>query len=277
MKKILPLLLGICLLLLPSLIFAEFAESPLVPKKIGVLELENKTRFPLIGSPAADAIMVYLLQAKSCDVIEREYLNQAFIQDGLKPKGVMDPASVSSVGKKLGLDYILMGSIVSAQAQTTPAHWQQVRMGSMMVPQWVQGYSSSSAKFEVMMVDVKTSQIVWHGNYTGYSRTADVLDALKDGGHETVHRMYKFIPLQGSITKVENGKVYIDLGKINGIAPKDTFILVKSSNSANTDNNAENKKSVKLKVVEVSDSSCIAVLKDDTTVIEIGNTVIKSF
>jgi len=272
MKKILPLLVGICLLLLPSLIFAEIAESPSVPKKIGVLELENKTRFPLIGSPGADAIMVYLLQAKSCDVIEREYLNQAFIQDGLNPKGVMDPASVSSVGMKLGLDYILMGSIVSAQAQTTPAHWQQVRMGNMMVPQWVQGYSSSSAKFEVMMVDVKTSQIVWHGNYTGYSRTANVLDALKDGGHETVHRMYNFIPLQGLVTKVENAKVSINLGKINGIAPKDTFIL-KSSNSAKTDN----KKSIKLKVVEVSDSSCIAELKDDTTIVAIGNTVIKSF
>lgn len=273
MKKI--LLLSICLFLLPNMIFAE---SPLVQKKVGVIELENKTKFPLVGSPGADAITAYLLKAKSCDVIERDYLSQAFIQDGLKPKGVMDPAIVSTIGMKLGLDYILMGSIVSARAETTPAHWQQVQMGKMMVPQFVQGYSSSSAKLEVMMVDVKTSQIVWSGNYTGHSNTANVLDALQDAGHETVHRIYNFIPLQGSITKVEKGQIHIDLGKVNGIAPKDTLILAVSNNSANTDDKKENKKKVKLKVTEVSDSSCIAVLKDDDTVnIEIGNIVIKSF
>jgi hypothetical protein len=274
MKKIVPLLLVIFLLLLPILIFAE---SPALPKKIGVLEFENKTQFPLIGSPAADAIMVHLLQAKSCDVIEREYLNQTFIQNGLKPKGVMDPAIVSSIGTQLGLDYILMGSIVSAQTHTTPAHWQQVKMGKMMVPQFVQGYSYSNAKFEAMMVDVKTSQIVWNESYTGHSGNADILDALKDGGHETIHRIYKFIPLQGSITKIESGKIYINLGKENGIVPKDTFILAKLDNSTRADNKTESKKTIKLKVIEVSDSSCIAVAKDDTAVIETGNTVVKSF
>ncbi|SFL56268.1 CsgG/HfaB family protein [Pelosinus propionicus] len=267
MKKLLLLAVGICLLLLPNL---SFAEAPIAPKKIGVLELENKTQFPLTGESAADAIMVHLLQAKSCDVIEREYLNQTFIQNGLQPKGVIDPAIISSVGNQLGLDYILMGNIVSAKTKTTPARWQQVKMGQMRVPQLVPGYSNSYADFEVMLVDVKTSKIVWNGNYTGSSGTADVRDALKDGGRQTVRRIYNFIPLQGSITKIDGNKIHINLGKENGIGPKDTFTLAKQNNAI------DSKKPTKLKVLEVSELSCIAILKDTNRVIETGDIVIKS-
>lgn len=267
MKKLLLLAIGICLVLLPNL---GFAEAPLVPKKIGVLELENKTQFPLAGELAADAIMVHLLQAKSCDVIEREYLNQTFIQNALKPKGVLDPALVSSVGNQLGLDYILMGSVAAAKTNTTPARWQQVKMGQMRVPQFVPGYSNSYADFEVMLVDVKTSKIVWNGNYTGTSSTADVRDAVKDGGRQTVRRIYSFIPLQGSVTKIDGNKIHINLGKENGIGPKDTFTLAKQNQAI------DSKKATKLKVLEVSELSCIAMLKDTNTVIETGDVVIKS-
>lgn len=246
-------------------------EKPVVfvPKKIGVIEFENQiVRDGALGGAAADAITASLLKINSTDVIERAYLNEAFTQNGVtRVKGVIDPVMVSTVGASLGLDYVIMGNVVGASTRTTPAHWVQVKMGKMSVPQYVAGHSSSNAKIDIMLIDVKTAKVVFTEKINGSSANASVLDALLDAGRVGVKHVYKFMPLQGVVTKLEGDKVFLNLGKENKIDVKNKFMVEGSVNG---------KEPLWLEVVKVNDTDCAAVVKGNGGIVKVGDVATKS-
>ena len=260
-----------CLILLTNV---TFAEPPLTPKKIGVLELENKTKDPKLGNLASAAIMVHLLKTKSSEVIDLETLTQAFVQQGAPAKGIVDPAIVASIGKAQGLEYIIMGNVVSTSSYTTLGYWLPTAYG----PIFIMGQSGCSATFEVMMVDVKTAQIVWTETYDGkVTGTTDLSAAIGNGGYQTARRIYKFTPLQGTIIKIDDEKIHIDLSTNNGITNGDLFSPV-IPGIPSPAAGEEKKQSIILKVIEVGDTYCVAELKKGKAKdIQIGTTVSKHF
>lgn len=274
MKKLLLLFVLILHLLVMSsaTVFAE--TSPTVPKKIGVLELDNKTIHPQLGKLAAAAMMVHLLKVNSCDIMDQEVLKETFLDQGQSAKGIVDPAIASSIGLKLGLDYIIMGNVVSANSHYQAGYWIKTKAG----PQFVQPSYSCSGKFEVMMLDVKSSQIVFHETFTGSSnQTTDLQAAMEDGGYQTARRIYKFIPLLGTITQIEGSNFHINLNEVNGIKKGDLF----SPYNPNIIIDGKDKKagpSVVLKVIEVNETDCVAVLsKGNPNDIKLGTSVSKHF
>ena len=270
-QMLISLIIFQCLMLLTSI---ALAEPPQTPKKIGVLEFENKTKEPKLGTLASAAIMVHLLKTKSSEVIDLETLTQAFVQRGEPARGVIDPAIAASVGKDQGLDYIIMGNVVSASAYTTPGYWLPTAYG----PVFVMGQSGCSVKFEALMVDVKTAQIVWTETYAGNAGgTTDLSAAIADGGYQTARRIYRFTPLQGTIIKIDGEKIYINLSSNNGIVTDDSFSPV-IPGTPTPAAGEEKKQSVLLKVTEVSDTYCVAELKKGTLKdVPIGTTVSKHF
>lgn len=253
------------------------AEAAVALKKVGVLELENKTLYPNLGKMGSAAITVHLLKNRSCDILPQEELAAAFEQRGVKPKGVVDPAVVSSIGEAAGLDYIITGSIVGVKAYSTPGYWRQTKFG----PQYVQGNSGSSANLELMMIDAKTAQIVWMGKVEGrVSGTTAYADAIEDGGYQTVRQLYRFMPLQGSIVGVVGEKYKIDLNMNDAIGNGD--LLSPAFPAAPTPAaGAEKKQAVILKVVEVNDTYCIAEVKKGNAEVlkevKVGTLVSKHF
>jgi len=260
-----------CLILLTNV---TFAEPPLTPKQIGVLELENKTKDPKLGNLASAAIMVHLLKTKSSEVMDLEPLTQAFVQQGAPAKGIVDPAIVASIGKSQGLEYIIMGNVVSTSSYITPSYWLPTTYGSI----FIMGQSGCSATLEVMMVDVKTAKIVWAETYDGkVTGTTDLSAAIGDGGYQTARRIYKFTPLQGTIIKIDGEKIHIDLSTNNGIANGDLFSPV-IPGTPTPAAGEEKKQSVILKVIEVGDTYCVAEFKKGNAKdIQIGTTVSKHF
>lgn len=273
-RLILACIIAIQLFVIGSSSTVSAAEVPSVPKKIGVLELDNKTIQPRLGNLAAAAMMVHLLKLNSCDIVDQDVLNQTFEQLGQRPKGVVDPAIASAIGSKIGLDYIIMGNIVSAESRYRPGYWNQTKYG----PQYVQPTYFCSAKFEVMLLDVKESRIIWNETYIGRSNaTTDLEAAMEDGGYQTARRIYQFIPLLGSITQIDGNKFHINLGLANGIKNGDLF----SPSVPNVPTVGKEKKAEPafvLKVIEVNDTDCIAVLsKGKLTDIKPETVVSKQF
>lgn len=271
MKKIV-LLCIITFQLLAGTVFA--AEAPFTPKKIAILNLENATVYPQLGNLASAAIMVHLLKTSSCEIMDQDVLNQAFLQQGQDPNGIIPPDIVSAVGAKLNLDYVIMGSVGSATSYYRAGYWRQTKYG----PQYTPPSASCSAAFNIMMIDVQTSKIIWHESFPGASNsTTELQAAMEDGGYQTARRIYPFIPLLGSITQAEGNKFHINLSHANGIRAGDLFSPADSA-PPSSDKKKKAAPSIVLKVVEVGDTDCVAVLtKGKAADIQPGTTVSKHF
>lgn len=238
-----------------------------VAKKVGVLEFENQTKKAALGSAAADSIMARLMYLGSTEVLDRSYFLKEIAANGSKQtKGIFDPAWISAVAEKFNLDFVIMGNVTSSYSQTTPSRWTQVKMGQCYVPQFVPGYSSSSVDLEVLLLDVHSAKIVATEKIHSTSSTESVIDAMGNAGDDTVKRIYRFIPLQGKITKIEGERVTINLGKLNQVFAKMQFTLDQTTTQ-------EQKKLPRMEVVSVSDQECIAVLKNKNTIVKIGDPV----
>ncbi len=86
-----------------------FAAMPIV----AVMDLENKSSWAgsEIGSGMADMLVTELMGTKRVKVIEREQLKKVMEEQQLGMSGMITPQTAAQIGKLLGCQYIITGSI----------------------------------------------------------------------------------------------------------------------------------------------------------------------
>lgn len=106
----------ICLAFTVMLILAFSSSGFLQAKpRIAVVNFENKSTWywwgERLGEAAADVFVTELLQSGNFSVIEREKLNAVLAEQGLGASGAVTPQTAAQIGKLLGVQYILTGSV----------------------------------------------------------------------------------------------------------------------------------------------------------------------
>lgn len=100
-----------CLLVLA---FSSSGFSQAKPR-VAVIDFENKSTWywwgERLGEAAADVFVTELLQSGKFSVIEREKLNAVLAEQGLGASGAVTPQTAAQIGKLLGVQYILTGSV----------------------------------------------------------------------------------------------------------------------------------------------------------------------
>src|SRR5690348_14851075 len=82
-------------------------------RRIGVVSFENKAPYAQarIGNTATDILITELTKSGKFIVVEREKLDKLLEEQKMGQTGVIDPATAAQVGKVLGLNAIVTGSI----------------------------------------------------------------------------------------------------------------------------------------------------------------------
>lgn len=142
------------------------------------------------GDAAADAMTQYLV-GYGADVVERSRLQAILNEQQMGSSGTLDPATVRKVGKILGVDAIIVGSV----SDLTPSRSYVVQSGANVVVGAVtpiQGRnvynvggvpgvpdshilaSAATVGLTARMVDVETASILWSGmmNYEGFDTSS---------------------------------------------------------------------------------------------------------
>ncbi len=100
------------LLIIIMLIFSPYILFAGLPR-ISVMALENKTGWRAydIGNGMADMLVTALAKTKKFKVIERSELKKVLEEQNLGLSGAVTPQSAAKIGKLLGVQYIIIGSI----------------------------------------------------------------------------------------------------------------------------------------------------------------------
>lgn len=165
MKRACTLILCACLALVlaASLAFAAGTEGHGKPR-IAVIEFTSKAENQWYGwwhqngaSAAQDVMVTELVKSRKFVVIEREKINAILQEKGLTLGGDVDPKTAMQIGKLLGLNYLLTGSVTEYGNTDVGAHGS----GFRGIPGFGAGKRKFVAALNARLINVSTGEIVW--------------------------------------------------------------------------------------------------------------------
>ncbi|HEV7519358.1 MAG TPA: CsgG/HfaB family protein [Thermoanaerobaculia bacterium] len=147
--------------LVPSLAVAKGAKEGSTKPRIAVIEFKNKAdnQWWYHGGAAAaqDVFVTELVKSGKFRVVEREQLQALMEEKHLSLSGDVDPSTAVKVGKLLGLNYILTGSVTEYGITDKGAHGG----GFRGLPGFSAGKRDFVAAINARLIDTSTGEIVW--------------------------------------------------------------------------------------------------------------------
>lgn len=175
MKRLLAL--AVCAALAAAVLAAPAAFAADKPS-IAVLEIKNKADNQYWwhggGEAAQDVFVTELVKSGKYRVIERERINAIMQEKGLTVSGDIDPATAMQIGKLLGADYMLAGSVTEYGQDTAEASGRSI--GGL--PSFGVGKKNFTAAMDARVFNVSTGEIVWADS----SRHTDSAVKVRVGG-----------------------------------------------------------------------------------------------
>jgi curli biogenesis system outer membrane secretion channel CsgG len=111
----------------------------------------------------ADALASELVKKKKFRMIERNRIDILLEEIKFQQTGLVDPATAAQIGKQLGAEAYILGSVVSVSARD---EWRSVKFAEKTT-RWV------DVEAEAKLVDVQTGEILASGRAMGKSKTAE--------------------------------------------------------------------------------------------------------
>jgi curli biogenesis system outer membrane secretion channel CsgG len=214
---------------------ASLAAAQAKPR-IAVMNFENNSTWTWwgdnLGKAAADELVTNLVNGGTFTVIERAQLESVLAEQRLGGSGAVSAATAAKVGKVLGVQFILTGSITQFSIETTRAGFRGIG-GS---------YSNAESKLDVRLISTETAEILaameGQGNKrmgggffrgAGAERTFDqgaASEALRPAVEQVVQKIQAqagklagAMPQAptGQIVGAKGGQYYINRGETAGV------------------------------------------------------------
>jgi len=267
----------IVLLFLPLFLYAK-------KPRIAIIDFENKTGSTYghweIGEGIADMLATALVKSGKFDVFERQKMEAIIKEQKLGLTGLVTPESAAKLGKILGVQYIVVGSVNQFGQKTERAKAFGISVDTL----------TARVATDVRIINVESSRIIaaedGKGEETATGVSVDNADILptelefgSKGFDETIigkatkkcvnnlvdkiSKIFEGQPVEGKIMKIDGKKVYINLGKDSGISTGQTFIVMRKGEELIDPDigeslGSEDKEIGKVKIVEIKDKFCIA-------------------
>ena len=171
----------------PNLVSA--ADKSTKPR-IAVIEFKNKAdnQWWYHGGAEAsqDVFVTELVKSGKFRVVEREQLAALMQEKGLTLSGDVDPSTAVKVGKLLGVNYLLTGSVTEYGAQKKGAHGR----GLGGLPGFNVGKTTFTAALNARLIDTSTNEIVWADEARSEESHSNVDVGGFGGGVENDERMF---------------------------------------------------------------------------------------
>jgi curli biogenesis system outer membrane secretion channel CsgG len=135
-------------------------DQPSKPR-IAVIEFKNKAdnQWWYHGGAEAmqDVFVTELVKSGKFRVVEREQLQALMAEKNLSLSGDVDPNTAVQIGKLLGVNYLLTGSVTEYGVTDKGAHGRSIGR----IPGFAAGKRSFVAAVNARLIDTSTGEIAW--------------------------------------------------------------------------------------------------------------------
>lgn len=124
--------------------------------RIAVLEFENATSNRIfgdqLGEAASDELTTQLVKSGAFSVIERRQIADILAEQSTGMSGAIDPATAARIGKILGVQYVLLGSISQFSIDQKSGGIGRLNLSA--------SFAEAESKLDVRVVNTTTAEIV---------------------------------------------------------------------------------------------------------------------
>lgn len=164
------------------------------------------------------------LLTKRFDLVERSQLSAVLGEGKLQNSGLVDDATAVSLGKQVGVKFVILGSYSGTMDRTVESY--QGRYGPVY-----NVFFPAKMTLNLRMVNVETGKIEEAFEASGASKAKDtshgLAELMRDLSVKLDRQVSNAFPVSGYLIKVLNEKeALIDLGKKDGVAEGDSFFLM---------------------------------------------------
>ncbi|MEW6230122.1 MAG: CsgG/HfaB family protein, partial [Bacillota bacterium] len=209
------------------------AQAPPPSKiRVAVMDFRDETNHPqwAVGRGMRVEFETRLVQTGQFEVIERDRLEQIMQEQGFGATGLVDPSSAAQIGKLLGVQAMIMGSVTKFDIQTS----------RISVP--ILGSVASSeavVAISIRVVDTNTGSIKLAEMAEGKESQANISltlegmppmafgssnfqntilgKATSKAVDQLIGKVMQLFPVEGYVVKVVGDKVYTNLGRAQGV------------------------------------------------------------
>jgi len=208
-------------------------------KRIAVIDFEDRSGWGHnIGSGLADMLVTDLVKSKKFMVIEREELSRVLEEQGLGMSGAVTPQSAAQVGKLLGVELIVTGSVSEFGEKKSGLGGSvgklgiggkftkrkaravvDVRMvntttGEIILAEKAEGEDGSTGLDNISVSDIDFGNpTYWDNTILGKASRKAIDKCVK-----SITKAMDKVPWQGKIIKVDDdGTIYMKPGSAGGV------------------------------------------------------------
>ncbi|MFH1541314.1 MAG: CsgG/HfaB family protein [Elusimicrobiota bacterium] len=193
-------------------------------KKISVVEFENKTAYGQrrLGTAASDVLLTELGKSDKFILVERAKLDKIMEEQKLQTTGIVDANTVAQMGKILGLDAIVVGSISQFGVKTGGSDYFLTQSKQQV----------AECTVDIRVIEVETGKILYIDSGKGIAKSSkgSFLGMGTKGGYdETLEgealraSIAKFVdniinkinarPWSCRVAEVDGDSIYLDAGQ----------------------------------------------------------------
>ena len=231
-RGIIPLIL---ILIISSLLFAQGKAKV----RIAVVNFENKSHWywwgDRLGEAAADVFVTDLLDTGKFSVIEREKLETVLKEQNLGASGLVTPETAAKVGRLLGVQYILTGSITEFAISRTGGGFRGFGVGvtTGKVVLNARLINTTTGEIELAaeaankkrLVGARVKNASFYQSYN-YGLANEVMHpAVEKIVAKIVEKVGNLsqLSVKGKVIKVSGANLYINIGSNWGVKVGDVF------------------------------------------------------
>lgn len=220
-----------------------------IKKRVAVFVFEDKTDHHYywwnrksVGEGISDMLTTALVKSGNYQVIERQELDQILNEQQLGASGMVTPQSAAAMGKVLGVELAVMGSVsefgykksdvggrikrfgLGVQTQTAvvglDCRMVNTTTGEIITSESVRKEKSAKGiKVHTANIDFKSKK-AFDESLVGKAAREAINDVVK-----LIDKNAKKIPWQAKVITVKNDLVFINAGAISGVKVGDTFFI----------------------------------------------------
>jgi len=193
-------------------------------KKISVAEFENKTAYGQrrLGTAASDVLLTELGKSGKFILVERAKLDKVMEEQKLQTTGMIDANTVAAMGKMLGLDAIVVGSVSQFGVKTGGSDYLLMQSKRQ----------TAECTVDIRVIEVETGKILYIDSGKGVAKSSkgSFLGMGTKGGYdETLEgeslraAIAKFVdniiyqvnarPWSCRVAEVDENNIYLDAGQ----------------------------------------------------------------